>query len=188
MFTKTVTKTICLTALIVCIAALPAQAKDKIKRLDKDNITKFVEETTALTNGQKKELPEKEVKRYLDRHLHKQGRYISQITYVVPGFEPQGNVISLDKNEFIDTVAQGAETVENYENSVEIISIDISTDKRKATVLTSGTEQGMMEVQPDQAVPMMGKSYCTQILMLSDDDILQMFHAKCETNIEFQGF
>jgi len=130
----------------------PAYAKTKIKSLNEANITKFVEETTALTNGRTGDLSRDDIQEYLTNHLHKQSRFISN------------------------------------ENTVEVTSIDISKDQRKATVLTHGTEQGMMEVQPGQSVPIIGTSNCTQILMLSKNDILQMFNAKCETSIEFTGF
>lgn len=165
-----------------------ASAADKIKKLNEDNITKFVEYTSALTNRKNKNISDKEVEKYLERHLHKQGRFISKITYIVPGFAPQDSAISLGKKEFIDTTLQGSEAVEDYDNTIEILSIDISSDKRKATVFTTGTEQGIMEVDAGQAVPIMGKSNCTQILMLSKKDILQMFNARCETQIEFSGF
>jgi len=166
----------------------PAYAKTKIKSLNEANITKFVEETTALTNGRTGDLSRDDIQEYLTNHLHKQSRFISKITYIIPGFPPQDSVISLGKDEFMATIAEGSDAVEEYENTVEVTSIDISKDQRKATVLTHGTEQGMMEVQPGQSVPIIGTSNCTQILMLSKNDILQMFNAKCETSIEFTGF
>jgi len=176
---------------VMALIASPsfAHAKMKADKLDADNVKEFIEKTTAISNGEYGDLDTRQVEKYLQNHLHDQARFISEMTYVIPGFPPQQSVLSLKKEEFMSHVEQSATSVEDYKNEIEIIDIALSKDKRTATVRTRGTERGAMQVQ-EGALPVSieGTSKCTQILLLSEDDVIQMFNARCKTRINFTEF
>ncbi|MFP4313852.1 MAG: hypothetical protein ACLFR0_05950, partial [Alphaproteobacteria bacterium] len=100
---------------------------------------------------------------------------------------PQANSMALDKEDFIESINAGSKTLENYDNSVSILEIKISSDKRKATVFTQGRETGTMNAE-GEAIPVEGNSKCHQIISLSEKGIIQIYTANCETVISFQDY
>lgn len=169
-----------------------AYAAGKIKRLSEDNITEFIEKTADLTSGQNAEMSLSEVVAYFENHLDEDSHFKSTMQFNVPGYPAQKTSMSLDKKEFIANVQKGAQTVEGYENTITIKNIRISKDKTKATVETVGLEQGMMEVADEtgqsQIVPIEGTSKCSQIIKLSDEGVIQMYNAKCDTTVSFKEY
>ncbi len=169
-----------------------AYAAGKIKVLSEDNITEFIEKTAALTSGQTLEMSLSDIIAYFEDHLDEDSRFKSTMQFNVPGYPAQKTALSLDKEEFIENVQKGAQSVESYENNVTIKKIRISKDKTKATVETVGVEQGMMEIADEsgqsQIVPIEGTSTCSQIIKLSDEGVIQMYNAKCDTNVSFKEF
>lgn len=111
--------------------------------------------------------------------------------YNIPGMPPQEAALSLDKEEFMKSVVQGAEAVDGYETLVEITDIKISSDGEKAFVKTQNTEYATMPVATEtgsvENVPMEGVSECTQILLLKKG-VIMMYNANCVTNIEFMEY
>ena len=164
-------------------------ATQKYKKLTEEIITTFIEKTTKITSGQSYTMSTDEVVDYLNVHLEKQARFKSTIKYNIPGYPPQENSISLKKKDFIDSIKAKSETLAYYESSIKIENIKISRDKRKATVQTTGYETGVMPMPMEgggtQDVNVEGESRCTQILVLSKKNILQMYNANCTTNIHF---
>ena len=119
---------------------------------------------------------------------YKKGYFKSAIKYNVPGFPSQENSMSLDKDQFIDSVLSGQQALQDYESSIDIQSIKISRDKTKATVQTRSTENGVMPIPSEsgsaEMIPVRGDSSCDQILML-EKKIIQMYSANCTTEITF---
>lgn len=161
-----------------------------VKSLTEDNIKSFVNKTADLTSGKKLEMSSDEIGDYFEEHLHEHARFKSVLKYDIPGFPPQEASMSLDKEEFIDNVKSGAQALSDYKNKIRIKDIKISSDKRKATVQTTGSESGIMPVSSDgktkQHIPVEGASTCQQILMLEKGTI-QMYSANCETKIKFSS-
>ena len=169
------------------VAALPARAEDHIKTLTEDNITAFIEKTTSITTGNS-DMTSDEAIEYLDRHIEKRARFKSTMKYNVPGFPAQEMAMNLEKQDFIDSVKKGTESVADYESAIQIDNIEISSKGDKATVSTTSTETGMMPMSMDgtttQTVPIDGSSSCTQILTL-EDGVIQMYGANCVTVVNF---
>lgn len=170
---------------LVYLLSLPAMAQHTHNTLNTENVTAFIEETTKLTGGNLGDRNMDQAIDYLDRHLHEDSRFRSEMVYVIPGHPDQESALSLDKDEFMDSLKDGAEALDSFESDIEIVDIKLSSDKRKATVFTITTESGVMSVGGEQ-VPVDGYSDCRQILMLNSNDVLQMFNAKCETEIRFR--
>jgi hypothetical protein len=173
-----------------CFCLLPAgyaHAEQKIARLSEDNIRAFIEETTAMTSGKNLEKSPEEISAFLNKHLTKDAHFKSSMKYVIPGYPPQENSMSMEKEDFIASVQKGAESLADYESSVEIGTIKISRDGKKATIQTKSTESGIMPMAIEgatQHVPVKGSSSCNQIIVLNDG-VIQMYNANCATIINF---
>jgi hypothetical protein len=172
-------------ALLLAFTALPALAEDTVTRLTDDNVKAFIDRTTEVTNKKAEDLGGAEAKAYFEAHLHPNARFMSKMTYVIPGYPDKEAELSLDKTQFLDSLAGGSEAVEKYSNKVEVKDVKIASSGKTATVATESVEEGVMDVEGQQ-VPIVGKSKCNQILMLSDDGIIQMFNANCKTEIGFK--
>ena len=167
-------------------------AAQKFKKLTESNITEFIETTSSLTSGYGIEIEESDLQQYLETHLDEEARFKSTVQFNIPGFPPQKKSLSLDKKDFMTQVAEGTKSIEHYENKVKVEKVRISKDGTKATVETSGFEEGFMPVSLDgattQDVPIEGVSECLQIIKLSDKGVIQMYSANCTTNIQFKEY
>jgi hypothetical protein len=161
----------------------------EIRKLTEDNIRSFVEKTTEITSYQDTSGTPEDIRAYLDAHLHKKGYFKSTIRYIMPGFPSQENVLSLDKDQFIDSILSGQNALEEYETDITVKSVKISRDGKRATVVTSGQEGGTMAVPGEdgktEEIPVSGSSECDQILKLEDRTI-KMYSAICKTDIRFE--
>jgi hypothetical protein len=111
--------------------------------------------------------------------------------YAIPGFDTQVKIMTVDKDDFIESIHQSGNTMDGYESQIEVSEIKISKDGRKATLKTRTLESGKMPVSDNielEEVPVEGMSTCTQTLMLSKEDIIQMYNATCVTDIQFKTF
>lgn len=177
--------------LALALISAPCFAKTfKTASLNEDKIQSFIKEMTDLTSNSKASSFQ-DIKDFLDIHLHPSSRFKSNLTFYIPGYPPQSNAISLDKGEFIESVKQGHKTVDNFENSVDISNIQISSDGKKATLKTTTHEEGYMSMPGDssgQKVPIHGESICSQVLWINDENVIQLYNANCKTTIRFQGY
>lgn len=172
---------------IVMIISLPAQAQNKFDKLTDGNIRFFIEDLTNITSGVDLSADSGRIAAFLNRHLHPDARFKSEMQYKIPGFPAQSNSVALSKEDFIENIQSGSQVLENYQNETQILKINISKDKSKATILTQGRETGMMQVD-GQAMPVQGTSNCQQIIMLNEKGVIQMYNANCKTIISFQDY
>ncbi|MAE51971.1 MAG: hypothetical protein CMH27_09175 [Micavibrio sp.] len=186
--------TILVLACVIFCFGHPASAAHETSRLTKGDIRDFLQAMSDMSTGNNSDLSSSngEAQRFMDRHLHKHVRMKSTITYMIPGAPPQQNEMTLDKGQFIQSLAAGAKTLKDYESDVDIGDIRLSKDGRKATVESTSSEQGYMNVPDEsgdiQEVPIEGRSECTQMIVLDDKDIMQLYNAKCLTTIQIEGF
>lgn len=176
---------------ILCLGlSSQAKARIKVKELDETIIRAFIQKTSEITSGRNLSMSQSDIQDFLDRHLHEKARFRSVIQFQIPGFPPQSNAMALDKSQFMSKIADGAQKLEDYYNEVQVIDIQISSDKRKATVQTIGQETGVMSIPAQdgsiQKMPVEGRSSCHQIITISRRDVVQMYNANCETQITFQ--
>lgn len=168
--------------------ALPARAQ-AVEELTEENVTEFITQTSAIAAGYENGMSSDEVLQFLDDHLESHARFKSVMRYTIPGYDPQETSMSLSKEEFMDNVKNSPKKVEDYENSVLIRSVKISSDGKKATVQTHGKESGEMPIKDENGedvnLPMHGVSACDQIIMLSKKGVIQMYSANCVTEVEF---
>ncbi len=166
-----------------------ARDDKKVSRLNEDNVRVFIEKTTDVTSG-KTRMSADEVSVYLDRHLDKKGFFRSEMTYRIPGFPSQENALSLDKEQFIESVLDGKKSLSDYETDVTIKDIKISSDGKRAVVETKSREKGDMPLPGEdgktQKVPVEGVSSCSQTLKLNEK-MIQMYSADCKTEIMFKS-
>ena len=165
-----------------------AWADDKISALTQENVKAFIENTTDITTGNSQDLSPEKITAYLDKHIEKKARFKSVMKYHMPNLPVQQATLSLKKNDFMQSVSEGASTVEGYENLIEIQDIKIASNGKKAFVKTTSTEYATMAVPTEtggtEDVPMEGVSECTQIISLNRG-VIQMFSAQCVTDINF---
>ncbi len=173
--------------ILVSMACLPAYGSSKVRKLDEGNVREFVLMTTKMTS-QAQDFHKSDVQEYLNDHLHKKGFFKSEIKYTIPGFPSQSNTLSLNKEQFIDSILSGQQALQDYEAQTEVIDISISRDGKKATLSTTSIERGLMPVPSEDGQaehsPVEGSSECGQILML-EDGLIQMYSATCKTDITF---
>lgn len=166
----------------------PALAK-RYKALTEDNVSQFVEEATELTSGNSDKSIDKIVA-FLDKHLHKKARFKSTMAYVLPGFPPQNSALALDKQDYIDSIKDSHNALEDHHSEVNIKSIEIIGNGKQALVMTEALETGTMVVpvpdEGDQRIPVEGFTECNQIIHLTKG-VIQMYNAVCDTQIEFVG-
>lgn len=179
-----------LIAFFILALTIPT-AHAQTTHLTKANITDFITETTKLTAGHTEDLSPDEIITYLETHLHKNARFKTTMRYEIPGQSPQENAMRLNKEDFINKIRQSTETIEDYENEIDIIKIKISKDKRSATIETRSQENATLPVSDEDTgvtqIPMEGTSLCRQILKLNKKDIIQMYNINCVTDIAFDA-
>lgn len=187
MARKLSTSLLC-TVLTICLAqsALAAHETDRLSKMAIRDFLEDMSEKSAIQGNQAETL------KFLNRHLHENARMISTITYSMPGHPPQQSQMKLDKDQFLESVRAGAQTMQDYESEIDIKTIQVSKDGRKATVETIGTESGYMNIPgkngETQQVPIEGLSNCLQIIMIDKRDIIQLYNARCETSIDFNRY
>jgi hypothetical protein len=183
-----------LTALALClffsVSLIPSTQAGNAKKLTERDVRDFIIKTTKITNGDNRRISQEEVREYLGNHLHKEGFFKSIISYNIPGFPTQNNTLSLNKDQFTDSILNGQQTLEDYRTEVNVKNIRISKDGEKATVTTISREQGEMPVPGEggdtELISVEGQSTCSQILLLNDEYI-QMYSANCRTDINFMS-
>ncbi len=178
-------KTLLFLGSIVAFSIAFVDSAQAAKRLTEDMVRGFIEETTTLTDIQNENFDPDTVKTYLERHLHKNARFKSTMSYSIPGHDKQENSISLDKEKYIASITDSPKAVGGYDREIEILDIRISKDGGNATVTTKSTESGYINVSAEQQVPMEGVSTCNQIIVMSKKNVIQMYSAQCTTEVEF---
>ena len=173
------------------MSAHNAHASTNIRALNKNNVTKFIEKATDITSGEARgDMSSSEIKRYLNKHIEKKARFKSLLKYHIPGMPAQETSLSLNKVNFIKSVSEGADKIDDYQTLIEIKDIKIASGGKKAIVKTESTEYANMPVPTSTGVediPIEGLSTCTQILSLNKGTI-QMYSANCVTNIHFTEY
>ncbi len=172
----------------LAVTSMPhaAAAQHSTDQLTEENIAAFIEESTRMTSRGLDAAPE-DIAAFFETHLHPQARFKSNITFHIPEQPSQEKAVTLTRAEFIDSLESGSQSLGEYETSIDVESVQISSDGRKATAKTRGSETGIMTIE-GQPVPVEGESECTQIIMLSDEDIIQMYNANCKTSINFRNY
>jgi hypothetical protein len=172
---------------VMALALLLPQFAYADNVLTKGSIKSFITESSKMTSMSNKMAPQEDIDAFLKKHLHKKSRFKSTMKYTIPGFPPQKNSMSLDKDEYIESIMQAPKAVTDYNNTIKIENILISDDGTKATVRTKSKETGTMKVSETQEIPIEGVSKCNQILVLEKNTI-KMFSAQCVTDVEFLDF
>ena len=135
-------------------------------------------------------MSEEQIDRYLEAHIHEDAHFRSTMAYSVPGYPTQENSLSLKKKDFIASLQDGQREINSYETEVSIDEIKIASDGKNATVLTTAKEEGYMPLADGSGgfkeVPIVGQSKCAQILRLSKSRVIQMYNARCKTEIRFE--
>ena len=88
-----------------------AHAAERIKSLTKKNIQAFIEETTDITTNNSSGLSQDKIKAYLDEHLEDKAKFKSLMRYNIPNMPPQEAELSMDKDGFMKSVSEGADSV-----------------------------------------------------------------------------
>jgi len=168
----------------------PALAgNDNVRKLTDDTIKAFIQDTSHMTKPRGEFLSPDAIRAYLDTHLSEDARFVSTITYNLPNMPPQTTSISLDKAKFIETVNQGTESIEGYDNTVKITDIEINWWGNQAHVKTENIETGFMPIPTEnggtgESMPIKGHSFCAQTLALNDG-VIQIGNAICKTELTF---
>lgn len=183
------------TVLLLFVLALvsgPAHAFGKKKRLKESDVEAFIIQTASIMSGQEDTMSKKDILKYLDKHLEKNARFKSTLNYNIPGHPPQETAMSFGKKAFIENVKEGKQSINDFQSTVEIMEISITSDKKQAMIKTRSLEEGFMDVPVDEMttekVPFEGEALCDQIITMNKKGVIQMFSANCRTNINFSEY
>lgn len=175
---------------LVWSSSLSYASESRVRSLTKNNVSAFIKNTSHITKNGDKMLSHSQISSYLNRHLADYSRFVSTITYTMPEMPSQTASITLGKSDFIEHVSQADQSVEGYENKVEIKEIKLSWGRKQAFVKTENTETGFMSIPTANAqhsgklVPINGRSSCAQVIDLNEG-IIQMASAVCTTEVVF---
>lgn len=178
-----------LLAFFTALLFMPFEAMAAKKRLSEDSVAEFITKTAAIMSGHVGDMSDRQIVNYLDRHLEKDARFKSILQYNTPGFPSQETAMSFGKEAFIDNIKDGQKKVNDFESKIEILSISLSKDRKKAIVKTRSMEEAMLPIPmgngETQTVPVEGDALCDQIITINKRGVLQMFSASCMTTINF---
>ncbi|MGH1397928.1 MAG: hypothetical protein ACRBCT_01810 [Alphaproteobacteria bacterium] len=164
----------------------------KSGKLSTSSIKRFIKETTQVTSGQHEDYGNvAAITGYLQTHIADNGRFQSSVTFTMPGQDAQTQHMDLKKKDFMRYVIQSSQSLQDYESKTRVLNSRISEDGKRAYVQTSGVERGVMPTPTNNGgvefVPFEGTSNCQQIIKLSRKDVIQMYSAVCETDVEFSA-
>lgn len=156
--------------------------------LTKENVTQFVEEVTAISNGQREDMDDYDITAFFMRHIADSSQFKSEIRYSAPDTDIRSREMKMSKNSYIGNVLNGLKNMESQETRVVIDFIKIGENGKKASVQFTSFERGVLPYDNGfgeiQMVPVNGVSYCEQDIILNDRKLIQMAGANCTTDME----
>lgn len=184
-----------MTAILMILSTPPqaaASVEDFVTRLTQENIRSFLEEAKAVSTARSLERTPEDISAWLNRHLAPKGSFRSMTKFALPGFPVREVEMKLDKQQFIESVLGGQSLFENYQTSVEIKEMKIASSGRSVTLKTRSTEKGELPwtdgAGKSELIPVEGFSDCTQKIVISPANYIQMADADCRTEISFAPF
>lgn len=161
----------------------------KVKTLTEANVENFITEVSEVSGGLRQDMDSYSVTHFFMNHIAEDGKFTSQIEYIMPDMPSSTRTLEMDKLNFISYVLEGMKVMTRHESAVEIEYIKIADNGKRAKVMTTNYERGVMPIDDGMGearmVPVTGTSYCEQDVILSGKNIIQMEAASCSTNIDF---
>lgn len=175
--------------LIVGISLMTTSKQSSPTTLTASVVEQFIQELSEVTAGKKEDMDSPAVTEYLMKHLSRNGKFKTQMTYIDETMEKREEDITMNKLDYISNVLQGLDGIEGHESSLHIEHINITPDGQEAFVVFSNYEEGRMPL-PSQAgsmrkIAMSGTSYCEQKLGLTEKQVIQLLSESCMTDISF---
>lgn len=157
--------------------------------LTEKDIKEFVIKTSSVMDGTAGEEGEEDVQTYLEMHLNPEGLFKSEMTYNIPGYPAQKNMMALDRTQFIESVVDGRKSMQGYKADVSIQKIEILDGGRRARVQVRSRESGTLTLQSaegeEETLPVEGISLCDQVLVLGEEGEIQILGAECRSEMSF---
>jgi len=174
---------------MVLSATFLTKSDTAVKELTQANVEQFVNDVAQVSGGLREDMDQFSITKYFMKHIAEEGMFISTIEYAMPDMPSSERTLEMDKMNFISHVLQGMGTMNKHETAVQIEYIKIVDNGKRATVMTTNYERGVMPVEDGfgdtQMMPITGTSYCEQELVLSTGNVIQMAGANCDTDINF---
>jgi hypothetical protein len=174
------------------IQARAEDNEDFVTVLTEKNIQAFLEESRSLMGDMNFGADPEDITKFFQNHLAEKGTFRSKTRYELPGYPVQEGEMNLNKQEYLDFIAQGQGMLQDYSSSIEIKSLKIAKSGRSATLQTTTTEKGKL-LWPDEdgsrkPLPIEGISECEQKLVVSLNNYIQIAQDDCATKISFAPF
>jgi len=178
--------------LLPCPAAM-AEGPERVRSLNENNITTFLEDMKALGRGQSMDMSGGDIYDYLDDHIADKAYFESTMSFEIPGMPREENNVKMTKTEYMTAFMSGIDGMESYETKLEIQEMEIGNSGRTAELKTLSTETGKLEWGEEEngeprIVPVIGESECEQKIAISLSNVIQMAKAVCKTHIRFDPF
>ena len=158
-------------------------------KLTADNVTAFIREMGAVTNGQRKNLNTHDIADYLMQHIVDHGEFKTTLRYDIQNIAAtdSSHDLTLDKGTYINDLLQGLKRNGPQEGNPTIEYVRVDAGGQTATAMVDMPERGLLPVtDADGAQSMMlvaGTSYCEQNILLNNVHVMQIITAVCTTDM-----
>ncbi len=162
----------------------------QITQLTEGNVTAFVEQVSSMASAKQENTDAFDITKFFVEHINDDGQFSTTLKYRI-GDDEKEEEMALNKKDFIAHILQDQTVMSHHESRVDIDYIKITDDARRARVISTTRERGLMPIIDDfgdeNTVPVIGTSYCEQTLVLSQEKkVIQMKDASCTTYMEIQ--
>ena len=176
---------------IAIVLSTPVLSKSDaaVSSLTESNVERFINEMAQVSGGLREDMDAYSITGYFMNHIADGGVFKTRIAYDLPDMPTNEREHEMDKLNFISHVLQDTKSMERHETAVKIEHIKIVENGRRAQVMTTNYERGVMPIADGygepRMVPVTGTSYCEQDVVLSGKNIIQVAGVNCSTNIDF---
>ncbi len=175
--------------LILAVTFLSQAGKNAVTSFTDQSVRAFVNEMTHMISKSNQEFDDYALTDYFMNHIDDAGRFTTTVSYSLPNAEEEKKeTLDMDKIKYISQVIQARKAMNQRGLETVIEYVDVDDSGKKATVITTNTERGMMKMTQEDGtyteVPVTGISYCEQALTF-DGKRIKIASATCSTTVNF---
>jgi hypothetical protein len=156
-------------------------------RLSESNVRAFREDIEDIATGKRSMTPD-EMAAYFQDHVSDTASFSNAMHMELPGQPAKDTLQTLNKDQYIQSVVGSVGTTNDYVGTVDIKSVDISSDGKTAMLQTVTKEHGKLSAPgPDgqmSTIPVASEIGCDETLVLSSGGSIQMQSATCRSSMK----
>lgn len=107
-------KYLAVSSAILLISGSASHATDTFDTLTEENISAFIQTTTEMSTNARSGSSETDLVMYFQEHIRDNANFRSNVTYNIPNYPAQQTDLSLTKDEYINSLMQGRDSIDDY--------------------------------------------------------------------------